>query len=249
MNTVIQDIEESGLTELPNGQLVQVHSNVGPGSGRVIKEAIQKVQPKLGCEVGLAFGASTLYILDAMKRFGGGKLIGMDPAQFDDTWQGGGLHNVKRAGFADDYEFHAESSQLVLPRLAAAGTRIQFGFLDGWHTFDHTLVDFFYLDMMMDVGGVVILDDVGYPSLQRLAHFIVTNRSYSVIDADTRPRINDWKNRAKHSLQTLLSPLVRDNHTPSKSSLAKQHVVNSAQLVALQKTSHDSRSFDHFVPF
>ena len=58
-----------------------------------------------------------------MQSHGGGVLIGMDPAQHDATWRGGGLHNVKRAGFNDRYLFHEERSQVVLPRLDAAGTR------------------------------------------------------------------------------------------------------------------------------
>ena len=83
-----------------------------------------------------------------------------------------GLHNVKRAGFGNRYSFHAEPSQVVLPRLAAAGSRFQFAFIDGWHTFDHTLVDFFFIDKMLDIDGIIVVDDVDYPSIRRLCHFI-----------------------------------------------------------------------------
>ena len=70
----------------------------------------------------------------------------------------------------------------MLPRLTAAGTRIQFAFIDGWHTFDHTLVDFFFIDRMLDVGGIIVMDDVGYPSIRRLCHFILSNRDYASFD-------------------------------------------------------------------
>ena len=135
---VIDEIESSGLTILPDGTRVPIHSNIGPESGKVIRQAIEATRPQMGLEVGLAFGMSTLYILDAMQLRGEGQLIGMDPAQHDATWRGGGLYNVQRAGFGHQYVFHEEPSQVVLPRLAAADTRIQFAFIDGWHTFDHT---------------------------------------------------------------------------------------------------------------
>jgi hypothetical protein len=73
----------------------------------------------------------------------------------------------------------------VLPRLAAAGARIQFAFIDGWHTFHHTLVDFFFVDRMLNVGEIVIIDDVGYSSL---CHFILNNRkcTLSILAATDR---------------------------------------------------------------
>src|SRR5262249_8439711 len=179
---VIEEIEFSGQTTLPDGTRVPIHGKVAPESGKVIQHAIETTRPRVGLEIGLAFGMSTLYILDAMRLHGGGHLIGMDPAQHDATWRGGGLHNVTRAGFGDRYSFHEQPSQLVLPRLATSGTRIQFAFVDGWHTFDHTLVDFFFIDRMLDVGGIIVVDDVGYPSIRRLCHFILSNRDYSGFD-------------------------------------------------------------------
>jgi hypothetical protein len=185
-----------------------------------------------------------------MQQHGGGRLIGIDPAQHDDSWQGGGLHNVRRAGFADRYQFHEATSQQVLPKLVEEGTRIQFAFLDGWHTFDHTLVDFFYVDAMLEVGGIVVLDDVSYryPGLQRLLHFVVCNRDYSVFDFEPSIVASSWRASAKAFTQKLLTPLVRDNHSPSPHSRALEAQVNRAGVVALRKNAADRRRFDHFVP-
>jgi len=249
LNRVIEEIERDGTTLLPGGERVRVRSHFGSGSGQVIRNAIEASRPKTGCEVGLAFGVSSLYILDAMKEHGNGVLIGMDPAQHDRTWRGGGLYNIERAGFSDRYTFHGATSQFVLPRLVETGTRIQFGFIDGWHTFDHALVDFFYLDLMMDIGGVVVLDDVGYPGLLRLAHFIITNRDYSLIDSDPRPISSDLRSAAKVIAQKICNPLVRDNHTPTAESRRLQDPINRSQLIVLRKDGDDKRAFDHFVPF
>jgi predicted O-methyltransferase YrrM len=251
MSVVISEIETTGQTVLPTGESVSIHSNIGHESGRVIRHAIEVAKPRLACEVGLAFGMSTLYILDAMAIHGRGRLIGMDPAQHDHTWRGGGLHNVRRAGFAESYEFREQPSQVVLPQLAAAGTRIQFAFIDGWHTFDHALVDFFFVDQMLDVGGVVVLDDVCYPSLRRLTHFIVTNRDYSVLDFDPT-RIPSWRSRVKRGLRRILrilNRLVRESVTPDSRSAALEAIVDRARLIALRKNGDDRRSFKHFVAF
>jgi predicted O-methyltransferase YrrM len=245
---VIDEIESSGLTTLPDGTRVPIHSNVGLESGKVIQRAIEATRPRMGLEVGLAFGMSTLSILDAMQLHGGGLLIGMDPAQHDATWRGGGLHNVKRAGFGDRYLFHEEPSQVVLPRLAASGTRIQFAFIDGWHTFDHTLVDFFFIDRMLDVGGIVVVDDVGYPSIRRLCHFILSNRDYTSFDF-ARYSSQTLRKRLKRVAQAVLHPLVRDDLTPNATVRAQQWMIEAVHLIALRKEADDRRSFDHFVAF
>ena len=250
MNPILAQIESTGTTELPSGEAVAVHSRVGDQAERVIREAIATARPSCAIEVGLAFGVSTLHIFEAMSAHGAGRLIGMDPAQHDGTWRGGGLHNIKRAGYADRYEFIEEASQTALPRLLLRGDRIQFAFIDGWHTFDHTLVDFFFADQMLDVGGVVVLDDVGYPGLRRLSHFIVTNRDYEIIAIDNSPPPTPtMRRRAKRLAQTLFRPLVRDNYSPDSTVLELEKSLTNARLVALRKRAHDSRRFDHFVAF
>ena len=32
-------------------------------------------------------------------------------------------------------------------------------FIDGWHTFYYTLVDFFYSNLLLKIGGMIIIDD------------------------------------------------------------------------------------------
>src|SRR5258708_1736921 len=180
MNEVFQEIVRTGFTILPSGESVKVTSHIDESCGTLVQKVIRDIRPQVAIEVGLAFGISTLYILEALKETGGQKLIGMDPAQRDQYWRGGGLHAVSRAGYESLYEFHENTSQQVLPALVAQGQRIGFAFIDGWHTFDHTLIDFFYIDQMLEPGGVVIFDDVGGPAIKRACDFILTNRSYEL---------------------------------------------------------------------
>jgi hypothetical protein len=96
-------------------------------------------------------------------------------------FDGLGLANLDRAGYARLVEFHDEPSYRALPALEAAGQRIEFAFIDGWHTFDFVMVDFFYVDRMLRVGGIVVLDDTSYPAIRKLARYIATHRSYSAV--------------------------------------------------------------------
>jgi predicted O-methyltransferase YrrM len=246
---VLRSILETGRTILPSGDDVAATSCIDRASGALLQRAIRKLRPSIAVEVGLAFGISTLYILDALSEVGGEKLIGIDPAQHDDHWRGGGLHNVLRSGYNSLYEFHEDTSQRVLPRLVAKGQRVDFAFVDGWHTLDHVLVDFFYIDQMLRVGGVVVFDDVGYPSIRRACDFIVTNRDYELYDCLRLKANKRFDRHGKYMLNRLLRPLTRTDKTPARVAQQHEHEIDDVYFLALRKRSDDNRRFDDFVHF
>lgn len=249
MNSVLESIVKNRRTVLQTGEEIPVTSDIDQACGSLLQRAIQTIRPRVSIEVGLAFGISTLYILEAMRDFGGGKLIGIDPAQHDRYWRGGGLQNVRQAGYEHLYEFHEDTSQQVLPRLVGAGQRIQFAFIDGWHTFDHTLIDFFYIDQMLEVGGVVVFDDVGYPAIRRVCDFVVTNRDYEIFDCVRLESRSGFKSGMKHQLNRWFAPLVRTDKTPAPETQRKEHQLRDVYFLALRKVSDDQRRFDHFIHF
>lgn len=249
MNVVLENIVKTRRTVLPTGEEIGVTSDIDEACGRLLQRAIQVVRPRVGIEVGLAFGISTLHILEALHDCGGEKLIGMDPAQHDRYWRGGGLQNIRNAGYEHLYEFHEDTSQQVLPRLVSEGQRIEFAFIDGWHTFDHTLIDFFYIDQMLEVGGVVVFDDVGYPAIRRVCDFVITNRDYEIFDCVRLEHNDSFRPRLKHRLNRWLAPLVRTDKTPSLETQRKEHQLRDVFFLALRKVSDDQRRFDHFIHF
>lgn len=249
MSAVLREIVSTGLTALPSGENVTVTSHIDEACGALIQKVIRMKRPRVGIEVGLAFGISTLYILEALKETGGQKLIGMDPAQYDDYWRGGGLHNVAASGYSDLYEFHENTSQQLLPELVGNGLKIDFAFIDGWHTFDHTLIDFFYIDQMMNVGGVVVFDDVGYPAIRRVCDFILTNRAYEIYDSVRLQQTNGLRRWGKLKVGRVLDPLVRTDKTPDQQAKLRESRISDVYFLALEKTAHDNRRWDHFVHF
>jgi predicted O-methyltransferase YrrM len=211
---------------------------------------------QVAIDVGMAFGVSTICLCDALRRNAeaqrGSKprLIVMDPAQnWAESWRGVGLRQVKRGGFGDIVEFPERSSQSVLPELLEKGVRCQFAFIDGWHTFDHTLVDFFFVDKMLDIGGMIVLDDVGYPAINAACRFVLANRDYELVDRlsiDTRPPLSL---RIRRSVKRRLAPIGRTNHSPSREDVTFLLALEGVHAIVVRKRGDDTRRFDHFRAF
>lgn len=181
MNAVLESILATGYAQSPQGAAVKVHSQIRREQGEFLQGLINQLRPQTTLEIGLAMGISALFICEALAPLPRARHIVLDPAQHNaEYWQGIGLHNLRAAGYGEMVEFYELPSHLALPPLIAAGQRVDFAFIDGAHLFDYALVDFFLVDKLLRVGGVVALDDLWMPSVQRLCRYIITNHSYSV---------------------------------------------------------------------
>ena len=248
---LVAEIRRANRVLCEDGSLATLSSGIDDPCGSLLRRMTLETRPKVAIEVGLAFGISTLYLLDALAELGSGLLIGMDPAQHDGTWRGGGLANVRAAGLSRFYEFHERSSQDLLPELVARGLRAQLAFIDGWHTYDHTLVDFFFVDRLLEPGGIVVLDDVGYPAIRRVCDFVLTNRAYELVEgvALATPRTPRPKALLKRLFGAAFGPLVRTDRTPDPEARRAEASIDDLYFAAFRKVSDDTRRFDHFVPF
>jgi len=180
MNPVLEKILRTGNTTSASGEIITtVPSQISEKEGEWLQEIISEVRPKVSLEIGLAYGISSLFICEALAKVRAERHIIIDPNQHQ-RFKGIGLLNLRRAGYEKIVEFHEARSFQVLPKLEADGVRIDFAFIDGWHTFDYVMVDFFYIDKMLRVGGVVAFDDLSYPSIRKLCRYILTNLPYSV---------------------------------------------------------------------
>lgn len=134
-------------------------------------------------EIGCALGISSLYICDALSTSQQWSHTIIDPYQSTD-WQSIGMQNLKNAGYIDHVRLIESLSEIALPRLLEEHNTFDFGFIDGWHTFDHTLVDFFYLNRIIRVGGMIVFDDVRYPSISRVVRYVSKYPNYEIVNAD-----------------------------------------------------------------
>ena len=202
MNPVLEEILRTGNTTSTGGEVIKVHSHIPEEEGESLQEMILDLRPTVSLEIGLGFGISSLYICEALTKVQAERHIIIDPFQHqawkgNPGWKGIGLLNLKRAGYEKIVEFHDAPSFQVLPKLQADGLRIDFAFIDGWHTFDYVMVDFFYVDKMLRVGGVAVFDDFYYPSIRKVCRYVLTNLPYHVFpklapDVRHRETLKRW---------------------------------------------------------
>jgi len=151
-----------------------------------LHNVVAQRQPSLAVELGMANGLSTMAILTAMRASGAGRLISIDPHQSTE-WGGDGSARVARYQLAAAHTLVEDYDYLALPRLLEAGTVVDLAYVDGWHTFDHVLLDIFYIDRMLRVGGVIGFNDCGFPAVHKALKFLLSHRSYEEIDVGLKP--------------------------------------------------------------
>ncbi len=250
MNSVLSEILETGATKIASGTgTVKVHSSISLSEGQFLQKLVRQLDPTISLEVGLAYGVSALFICDALNVRSETQHIVIDPNQHDDgSWDGIGIANLRRAGYADIVRLVEAPSYRALAELEGSGQRIDFAFIDGWHTFDFCLVDLFFIDRMLNVGGVVALDDANWPAIRKVCRFVKTNLAYSVVEASySEPSLK------RRVFGGLFGGLL--HRRPFRMVLRPEVIVPDSSIglggscIAFRKDADDSRRWDHFVDF
>ena len=251
MVPLAQEIFRTGrVTTVDGTATLPVDSATPVNVAEFLKSVVVQIKAVVTAEVGLAYGLSALSICEGLRENGGRRHIAIDPNQ-STHWAGIGLENVRKAGFADLLELKEAPSYLALPQLVAEGTQIDFAYIDGWHTFDYALVDFFYFDLLLRVGGVVAIDDCSFSSVHSVSCYIARNRAYRVLGvsediASWRPtklrQIVERAVQASSSLQRLAKPEFL--HSDSTFGFTRD-----TRCIAFQKLAPDTRRWDAHSEF
>jgi len=236
----LERIYESGTAVDANGTVVPVRDFIARAESELIYRQVLASRSASAVEIGMACGASSLSLADAMSRVSSQtRLISIDPHQTS-GYKRIGLAQLEQAGLLDNSVLIEEPSQLALPRLVAGGDRFDFAFIDGYHTLDHCLVDFFYVDMLLRTGGIVVFDDVGWPAVNHVVRFVAANRRYTIVDSVRRTPLGQIRGVVGGWPRTLRQPQAL------RTSLRR---VDRSFAVALRKDADDDRRWDHFVRF
>ena len=132
-------------------------------------------------EVGLAYGFSTVFLLAALEKAGGGTLASIDPYQASD-WHGIGAGNARRLVSGSpvlapgSFSWVEDRSERALVDLERAGRRHDLTFIDGYHRFDDVLVDFTLAARVCSPGGLIVLHDRWLDSVEAVVSFVRHNR-------------------------------------------------------------------------
>jgi predicted O-methyltransferase YrrM len=187
-NPVLADIFATSSVTDDGGSRVRLHGNISLAHANALYRTVRGLDPTTVIEVGMAYGIATLAIASALEEAAnGGELISIDPHQ-SRHWRNIGVLNLQRARLDGHHRLIERVDYLALPELVADRRTIEFAYIDGWHTFDYTLLDFFYIDRMLAPGGVVAFNDCALPSVRRVTRFITAHRRYREIDVGLRRR-------------------------------------------------------------
>jgi predicted O-methyltransferase YrrM len=227
-------------------------TSISPEEGDFLWRLVRDNGYRKTIEVGCALGISALYICDAAAH-GGAAHTAIDPFQ-STQWQSLGVKNIEARGI-QAFSLLEELSELALPKLLAQKETYDFAFIDGWHTFDHTLVDFFYLNRMVRVGGMIAFDDANWPAVTKVLRYLSAYPAYEVV----LPTGSGSKAVKRKLQQALLRTFYAGSRLiPRKlrNELFSEHVLSGQSkyaafpsVVALKKVAEDERNWDWYSPF
>ncbi|MGH7337068.1 MAG: class I SAM-dependent methyltransferase [Myxococcota bacterium] len=210
MNPTIEQIFATGAvldaagTSRPN-----IVSSMSREGGTLLYDLVRSIRPQRSIETGMAYGLSTLFICQALRDNGAGRHTAIDPFQaksFDNV----GLGSLERAALRDLVRFYEAPSDEVLPALRAAGERFDFAFIDGDHRFDAALVDFFYIDRMLEPGGHLAIDDLAIAPVRKVMSYALRNAAYRLVRPPTAARPPAWRRLLRLARRVLQNPLGPD---------------------------------------
>ena len=155
--------------------LVKITSEIRYEEGEYIKKTIQNNNFKKCLEIGFANGISAIYILMNKNT----TLISIDPNQKPE-WKSEGLKILKKFDLHKNHKLIEKKSFEALPELLKkeGHNSFDFIFIDGWHTFDYTLVDFFYADLLLKIDGIIVIDDALHSGVSKCVNYIDTNYNF-----------------------------------------------------------------------
>jgi predicted O-methyltransferase YrrM len=250
---VLKDIFERKLVCDEAGIEYPLASNIDSSGGEFLRQLVRKHQPKTTIEIGCAQGISSLYICSELQKTAGAHHTIVDGWQ-STGYKNIGINNLKKAGL-DCFDLIEGVSEIVLPRLLSEQKNYDFCFIDGNHTFDHTLLDFFYLNRMTKVGGIIVLDDVGMPAVNKVARYILNYPAYRQIgsvqyELSFKRRLFERAMKAPLRLfSKLLGTRVSNGIFAQGIIKSDQQMDLNASMIAVQKIGPDERNWHWYKDF
>ena len=185
-NRVLEEIFRTHKTfDKDNNERI-VNDMISSAESHILYKTFIKAKAKKTIEVGLAHGVSALVIcqahFDANNKSDSNSDIlhyAVDPNQLS-YFNNAALTALDKAGFNEYYKVLEGPSHLQLPSLIESGIQFELAFIDGWHTFDYTLIDFFLIDKMLHPGSYVVFHDGYGRSKQKVFKYILTHRKYEI---------------------------------------------------------------------
>ena len=136
--------------------------------------------------------------------------------------------------------------------------KYDFAFIDGLHKFDHVMIGFFYINRMLEVGGVITFHDLDMPSQKKLFRYILNYPCYeffgSVVDTSGGKTLNVHIKEAFFKLPLkLFSKIVpkRNRYEMFSGEILKSNdeLGLNGTVLAIRKIKDDVRDWRWFENF
>ena len=199
-NSILQNMYQTRCVVDAENNSYSIGAVISIIHANALYHSVMTFKPRVVLEVGMAYGASSLAILTALRDLGqNGSLISIDPFQ-STHWHNIGILNIQRSNLAKSHTVIEQYDYLALPRLLEQGHSIDLAYIDGNHEFDYALLDFFYIDKMLGVGGVVAFNDCALPAVKRVLSFVRKVRAYKELDVGLKPNYLTKKHTLRNAL-------------------------------------------------
>jgi hypothetical protein len=204
MTPLIKQLMVTRKIEVKDGTFKRLHSFNIPYVNYLAYRVIKDNNFSKVLDIGTGYGISMLYMLEGLKESKVDekekKLVTIDPYQ-NLQWENGGLIQADKSGLSKYVEFYEQPSADVLPEFYKDNQKFDFVFLQGFYLFDYIMTDIFYINKLINVGGVLIIPEPAnlsstifirnfiknnYKNWKRLNNSFIKNSIYLKIKDDDR---------------------------------------------------------------
>jgi predicted O-methyltransferase YrrM len=249
MNALPDTLEQMykiGYSTNQRAEKVKFDDSISRDEALAIGNVLRDIRAEITLETGVASGASTLVICQHHKLSGqyGAMHYGIDPNQIS-QYGGAALENLKKESMQQYFQLLEGPSHLKIAELIQRGISVDFALIDGWHTFDYTLIDFFLIDKLLRKGGIVAFHDMYGPAKQKVLRFIKTHRKYESAD--------DYLVKGNESFKTTIKFFIWRIFKNPKLIFSSYHwkyqIKNSSGLLFLRKTDEFEPPYNFYKSF
>jgi predicted O-methyltransferase YrrM len=246
----LEILENKGF-KTADGKWAEFTSAIDAEEVLFLNKLIKQFNPKTTMEIGCAEGVSSLTICESIAPDAHHTIV--DPNQ-STQWERKGINNLKAAGF-NNFSLVEEYSEFAMPQFLKEGKKFDFIFVDGWHTMDHVMVEFFYINRILPVGGIVVFDDAALAGLNKLMRYISNYPNFKPLGCTGHLEITPQR-KVLNVMKRIVSALFFFLPERVRRELLNDTVVRTDEklqingsVVAFQKTAEDNRGWAWFEMF
>jgi len=249
--TLIDEIYRTRTVRDAQGNEYELSSEVDRSEGEYLLDLVTSDSSIVkSVEIGCAYGLSSLYICEGLKDRPGASHTIIDPSQ-GDVWHDVGIAQLERVGF-NFFDLMREPSELALPQLLRTQSeQFDFAFIDGWHTFDQTMLDLYYVSRLVRVGGYIVTDDCNWPSVAAAISYYSNYPMYTTGAKSSKlhERRTSMKRSIGRAVSSRIPPELAQWILPTAIHNRVYRISRFPSMVAFKKIAPDSRDWAWFKSF